>query len=53
MKTAINLDLDFVGIASGDHAQMLNEAGARHIVGNYRNLHGFFEFLNLAERPRK
>lgn len=53
VKTAINLGLDFVGIASGERAQTLSQAGAKHIVGDYRDLNGFFEFLNLAERPRK
>ena len=53
VRTAANLDLDFVGIASGERAEMLNQAGARHIVGDYRNLHDFFEFLNLAERPNQ
>jgi phosphoglycolate phosphatase-like HAD superfamily hydrolase len=53
VRTASNLDLDFVGIASGDRAQTLRQAGARHIVGDYHDLNGFFEFLNLAERPRK
>jgi phosphoglycolate phosphatase-like HAD superfamily hydrolase len=53
VRTASNLDLDFVGIASGDRAQNLRQAGAKHIVGDYRDLNGFFEFLNLAERPQK
>lgn len=53
VRTASNLGLDFVGIASGERAQTLRQAGARHIVGDYRNLNGFFEYLNLAERPRK
>lgn len=53
VKTAINLGLDFVGIGSGGRAQVLSEAGARHVVGDYRDLNRFFDFLNLAERPRK
>jgi phosphoglycolate phosphatase-like HAD superfamily hydrolase len=53
VRTASNLDLDFVGIASGDRAETLRQAGVKHIVGDYRDLNGFFEFLNLAERPRK
>ena len=53
VRTASNLGLDFVGIAGGERAQTLRQAGARHIVGDYRNLNGFFEYLNLAERPRK
>ncbi|MGH9800873.1 MAG: HAD family hydrolase [Blastocatellia bacterium] len=52
VKTAINLGLPFVGIGSGKRAQVLNQAGARHIVGDYRNLDGFFEFLNLAAMPQ-
>lgn len=51
VRTAANLGLPFVGIASGERAQGLTEAGARHIVGDYRNLNGFFEFLSLAESP--
>ncbi|MFN0107994.1 MAG: HAD family hydrolase [Blastocatellia bacterium] len=51
VRTAANLGLDFVGIASDERAKHLTEAGARHIVGDYRNLNGFFEFLNLAEKP--
>ena len=51
VRTAANLNLDFVGIASGERAQTLADAGARHIVGDYRNLPDFFEFLNLAGRP--
>ncbi|MGE0886932.1 MAG: HAD family hydrolase [Blastocatellales bacterium] len=53
LRTAANLDLDFVGIASGERAQVLNQAGARHIVGDYLDLNNFFDFLNLAERPLK
>lgn len=53
VRTASNLGLDFVGIASGERAQTLHQAGARHIVSDYRDLNVFFEFLNLAERPRK
>lgn len=51
VRTAANLGLDFVGIASGERAVALNQAGARHIVGDYQNLNNFFEFLNLAEMP--
>lgn len=51
VRTAANLGLNFVGIASGDRAQTLNHAGARHIVGDYRDINRFFEFLNLAEIP--
>lgn len=53
VKTAISLNLPFVGIASGDRAEVLNQAGARHVIGDYCNLNAFFEFLSLAERPRK
>jgi phosphoglycolate phosphatase-like HAD superfamily hydrolase len=53
VRTARNLGLDFVGIASGERAEMLKEAGAHHTVSDYQDLNGFFEFLNLAERPRK
>ncbi|MBS1786351.1 MAG: HAD family hydrolase [Acidobacteria bacterium] len=51
VRTAANLGLNFVGIADGDRAQTLNQAGARHIVGDYRDVNVFFEFLNLAEIP--
>ncbi len=52
VRTAANLGLDFVGIASGERAARLTEAGARHIVSDYRDLNGFFAFLNLAEPPQ-
>ncbi|HQR35034.1 MAG TPA: HAD family hydrolase [Blastocatellia bacterium] len=51
VRTAANLGIPFVGIAQGERAQTLAEAGARHVVGDYQNLNGFFEFLNLAETP--
>lgn len=53
VRTAANLGLPFVGIAHGERAQTLRAAGARHIVGDYHNLDGFFDFLNAAEMPRK
>lgn len=53
VRTAANLGLDFVGIASEERAATLAEAGARHIVSDYRKLNDFFEFLNLAEKPGK
>lgn len=53
LRTAINLDLDFIGIADDDRAEALRASGAKHVVGDYRDLDCFFEFLTLAERPRK
>jgi len=53
VRTAANLGLDFVGIASGECAENLRQAGARHIVSDYLDLNNFFDFLNLAERPSK
>ncbi len=45
-RTARNLNLDFIGIASGKKAEALREAGANYIVKDFRNYENFLAYLN-------
>ncbi len=51
VRTAANLGLAFVGIASGARAEMLREAGAKHIIPDFEDADRFFECLEEAEAP--
>jgi phosphoglycolate phosphatase-like HAD superfamily hydrolase len=51
VRTAARLGLAFVGVASGARAEMLREAGAKHIIPNFEDTGRFFEFLEEAEAP--
>lgn len=51
VRTAARLGLAFVGVASGARAQMLREAGAKHIIPDFEDVDCFFEYLEKAEAP--
>ena len=46
VRTAKNLSLDFIGIASGKEADALREAGANYIIKDFRDYENFLEHLN-------
>ena len=46
VRTANNLDLDFVGIASGKRAEVLREEGANYIIKDFRDYENFLGYLN-------
>jgi phosphoglycolate phosphatase-like HAD superfamily hydrolase len=46
VRTAGNLSLDFIGIAGGKRAKALREAGADHIIEDFRNYGNFLAYLN-------
>jgi phosphoglycolate phosphatase-like HAD superfamily hydrolase len=46
VRTAKNLNLDFIGIASGKRADALRDAGANYIIKDFRDYENFLEYLN-------
>lgn len=46
VRTAKNLSLDFVGIASGKRAEVLREEGANYIIKDFRDYENFLAYLN-------
>ncbi len=46
VRTAKNLSLDFIGIASGKRAEVLREEGANYIIKDFRDYDNFFAYLN-------
>lgn len=53
VKTAINLELPFVGIGSAARAEALQQQGAKHIVPDFVDINGFFAYLEEAVIPRQ
>jgi phosphoglycolate phosphatase-like HAD superfamily hydrolase len=51
VRTAARLDLAFIGVASGARAEMLREAGAKHVISDFEDADRFFECLEEAEAP--
>lgn len=51
LGTARNLGLAFIGIAEGARAAALRQAGAAHVLANYRDLDGFLALLDRAAVP--
>ncbi|MGH9769605.1 MAG: HAD family hydrolase, partial [Blastocatellia bacterium] len=51
VRTAARLGLAFVGVGSGARAEMLREAGARHVIPDFEDADRFFECLEEAEAP--
>lgn len=50
--TAIQLQLPFVGAASGTQKQVLQEAGVERIITDFLDIESFFEALNTATVPK-
>ncbi len=46
VRTANNLSLDFIGIASGKRAETLREEGANYIIKDFRDYENFLAYLN-------
>ena len=46
VRTAKNLNIDFIGIASGQRADKLRQEGAKLIVENFKDYRIFLEYLN-------
>jgi phosphoglycolate phosphatase-like HAD superfamily hydrolase len=51
VRTAARLDLAFIGVASGARAEMLRDAGAKHVISDFEDADRFFECLEEAEAP--
>jgi phosphoglycolate phosphatase-like HAD superfamily hydrolase len=51
VRTAARLELAFIGVASGARAEMLREAGAKHVIPDFEDADRFFECLEEAEAP--
>jgi phosphoglycolate phosphatase-like HAD superfamily hydrolase len=49
VRTAARLGLPFVGVAFGARAEMLREAGAKHIIPDFEDTDRFFKLLDEAE----
>ncbi len=46
VRTAKNLNLDFVGIASGKQAELLRAEGANHVIKDFSDYESFFKYIN-------
>ena len=46
VRTAKNLRLDFIGIASGKRAEALRDEGANYIIKDFRDYENFLVYLN-------
>ena len=46
VRTAKNLSLDFIGIASGKRAEALREEGTNYIIKDFRDYENFLAYLN-------
>jgi phosphoglycolate phosphatase-like HAD superfamily hydrolase len=51
VRTARRLGFGFLGIACGDSAAMLHQAGAKHVVENFTDYSRLIRFLNEAQTP--
>lgn len=51
VQAAANLDLPFVGVAKGDRALRLRQAGASHVLENYADYGRLLDCLRDAEVP--
>src|SRR5262245_37784987 len=49
VRTAARLGLAFVGVAAGARAEMLREAGAKHVIPDFEDSDRFFKLLDEAE----
>jgi phosphoglycolate phosphatase-like HAD superfamily hydrolase len=49
VRTAARLGLAFVGVASGARAEMLRDAGAKHVIPDFEDADRFFKLLDEAE----
>jgi phosphoglycolate phosphatase-like HAD superfamily hydrolase len=49
VRTAARLGLAFVGVASGRRAEMLRDAGAKHVIPDFEDTDRFFKLLDEAE----
>jgi phosphoglycolate phosphatase-like HAD superfamily hydrolase len=49
VRTAARLGLPFVGVACGARAEMLREAGAKHVIPDFEDTDRFFKLLDEAE----
>jgi len=52
VRTAARLGLAFVGVGSGARAEVLREAGAKHVVPDFEDVDRFFGYLEDAESPQ-
>jgi phosphoglycolate phosphatase-like HAD superfamily hydrolase len=53
VRTAARLGLAFVGVGSGARAEMLREAGAKHVIPNFEDADHFFQCLEEAVTPNE
>ena len=51
VRTAANLGLAFIGVASGERAEMLRTAGAKHVIEDLRDADTFLRLLHEVEAP--
>ena len=51
VRTAARLGLAFVGVGGGARAEVLREAGAKHVIADFEEAGRFFELLEKAEVP--
>jgi phosphoglycolate phosphatase-like HAD superfamily hydrolase len=53
VRAARNLEMNFVGIGSGEPARLLSSAGASHVIGDYQDYDLFLQYLESSEVPRQ
>ena len=52
VKTTQNLELNFVGVRYRHDFEVLEQLGARHVVGNYLDVEHFMEQIEQAQAPQ-
>jgi len=53
VRAARNLEINFVGVGSGERARLLSDAGASHVIGDYRDYDLFLKYLDSSEVPKQ
>lgn len=53
VRAARNLELNFVGVGSGEHAKMLRDAGVSHVLVDYRDYDLVAKSLEEAKVPSR
>jgi phosphoglycolate phosphatase-like HAD superfamily hydrolase len=51
VRTAARLGLAFVGVGRSARAEMLREAGAKHVIPDFEDADRFFDYLERADAP--
>jgi phosphoglycolate phosphatase-like HAD superfamily hydrolase len=53
VRAARHLEINFVGVGSGERARLLSDAGASHVLGDYQDYDLFLQYLDSAGVPKQ